>query len=279
MVYIVTALQIEASPVIEYFKLKRDLSINEYQIYRNSEIALIVGGVGKIKSAMAAVYLLTSCKASKKDILLNIGFCGASTAEYPLGSLLLINKISDMDTGRDYYPDIFSGRNLPKAALYCCSKPMEENILKEKAGFFCDMESSGIMEAAKKFTYTHKVVILKVISDYLTPLGLDKEQLKGYIRNQIPFVEEIINALKLLDDSLNEIKMEQESMLLGIISENLKFSRSMNQILFSEVKRMKLRGYDPLKILEAYRLTSINSKVEGKRIFEQIIGELKKRCV
>lgn len=168
MIYIVTALQIEASPIIEYFRLKRDMSINEYQVYKNSEIALIVGGVGKVKSAMAAVYLLAENKASKKDILLNIGFCGASAGRYPLGSLLLINKIKDMDTERDYYPDVFAGSNIPHEALLCCSKPIGKNALKGNTDFFCDMESSGVMEAARKFVYTHNVVILKVISDYLT---------------------------------------------------------------------------------------------------------------
>lgn len=275
MIYIVTALQIEASPIIEYFKLKRDMTIDAYQVYKNSEITLIVGGIGKVKSAMAAVYLLTSNRATKKDILLNIGFCGASNNKYPLGSLLLINKISDMDTERDYYPDVFIGKNLPHEALYCCSKPLGKNVLKDIRDFFCDMESSGIMEAAKKFTYAHKVVILKVISDYLTPEHLNKEQLKCYIQNQIPYVEQIINELKNLDDSFSEIQMEEEEKLISIISQNLRFSRSMKQILFNEVKKIKLRGFDPIKILETYRLTGVNSKVEGKRTFEQIIEKLK----
>lgn len=275
MIYIVTALQIEASPIVEYFRLKRDMSINEYQVYKNSEIMLITGGVGKIKSAMAAVYLLAGNRSSKRDILLNIGFCGAASKKYPLGSLLIINKITDMDTGRDYYPDVFTGRDLPHEALYCCSKPMGRNALKDNEDCFCDMESSGIMEAARKFIYTHNVAVLKIISDYLTPDGLNKKQLQAYIQNQMPCVEQIINELKQLSDGSCNIRLDEEEKLIDIISDGLRLTKSMKQILFNEVKRIKLKGHEPIRILQAYKTESINTKAEGKRTLERIIEELK----
>jgi nucleoside phosphorylase len=56
MIFIITALAIEAVPIIEHFKLKTDRNVHTYNIYRNAEIALIVAGVGKVKSAMASVY-------------------------------------------------------------------------------------------------------------------------------------------------------------------------------------------------------------------------------
>lgn len=275
MIYIVTALQIEASPIIEYFKLKRDITVNAYQVYKNNEMALIVGGVGKVKSAMAAAYLLTSCNSSKSDVLLNIGFCGASSKVYPLGSLLLINKVRDIDTGRDYYPDLYTGRSLPQAALCCCTKPMGQSQPNGEGDFYCDMEASGIMEAARKFIYAHKVVILKIISDYLTPEILKKEELKGYIQNQMPCVEELIKELKDLDDSSERTLTEDEEKLISTISENLRFSNAMKQQLSKEVWKAKLHGVMPDKIFEAYGSMQVNSKAEGKRAFERIIGELK----
>lgn len=91
----------------------------------------------------------------------------------------------------------------------------------------------------------------------------------------MPHVEQIINELQQLNNRFREIQMEDEEKLLEIISEKLKFTKAMKQMLFDEVKRAKLKGYEPLKVLKAFRSTSINSKVEGKRTFEQIIGELK----
>jgi nucleoside phosphorylase len=100
--------------------------------------------------------------------LINIGFCGSSTTHYKLGSLLLIDKITDMDTNTDYYPDVFIGQDLPREALSCYSRPVLRESFNCETAVFCDMESAGIIEVAKKFTYAHQVAIVKIISDYLT---------------------------------------------------------------------------------------------------------------
>jgi nucleoside phosphorylase len=178
MILIVTALMLEAAPFIEYFKLKKDMSVLPYSVYIGSEIALIVSGVGKVQSAMAAVYLNSLYNSGRSNILINVGLCGSGSNRYETGTLLVINKITDMDTGRDYYPDIFFGSSLPKAALLCYSKPVKKEDNPLELDFFCDMESAGVMEAAKKFSYSHNVLILKIISDFLTPEKLDKKQLK-----------------------------------------------------------------------------------------------------
>lgn len=277
MIFIVTALMIEAAPIIEHFKLKKDMTVYAYPVYKNDHISLIVSGVGKVKSAMAAVYLLSIYNVTEKDILLNIGFCGASSTRYDPGSLLLINKITDMDTGKDYYPDIFFSQNLPKEALCCYSKPVSRKNLKGEIDIFCDMESSGIMEVAKKFTYAHQVVILKVISDYLAPENLNKELLQNYLQTHLPCIEQIINELKELNDNSNELSLKEEEKVLDILSNNLRFTESMKQMLFKEVKRAKLKGMKPLKILQLFIETKVNSKMEGKKIFEQISTRLKEK--
>lgn len=275
MIFIVTALMIEAAPIIEHFKLKKDMSSHSFPIYKNNEIILIIGGVGKVKSAMAVVYLFSVYGVSEKHILLNIGFCGTNDTRYDLGNLVMIHKISDMDTGRDYYPDIFCIKGFAREAICCCSKPVDEKALELKKSIFCDMESAGIMEASKKFIYAHQVLILKIISDYLSPENLDKETLQNYLRNHIVSIEQIISDLKALIDKSCEFSLEEEKNLLSLLWENLKFSEAMKQKLFREVKRAKLKGLEPLKTLESFKETKVNSKVEGKKIFEQIIEKLK----
>ena len=52
MIYIVTALAQEAIPLIQHFKLKKDLSHTKFDIYRNDMIKLIVSGTGKLKYVM-----------------------------------------------------------------------------------------------------------------------------------------------------------------------------------------------------------------------------------
>jgi len=263
---------IEAAPVIEYFRLKKDMDIHEFSVYRNSDIALIVSGVGKIKSAVASAYLYSIYGLDSDNIMLNIGFCGAGSPRYSPGTLILMNKITDMDTGKDYYPDVFYGKNLPKESLCCFSRPVGRNdTMKNDDSFFCDMESAGFMEAAKKFVYAHNIAVLKIISDYLEPEKLDKELLKGYVKNQIPLVEGIINQMHTINESYSEFSLSEEEMkIIGLLSRDLKFSEAMKQVLFKEVKRAKIRGLETLKILGPFTEARADSKAEGKKILEEI---------
>ena len=63
MLYIVTALYIEAKPLISLFNLKKDNIYTKFQVFSNKNIKLIISGTGKIKSATALTYLI-----SNKDI-------------------------------------------------------------------------------------------------------------------------------------------------------------------------------------------------------------------
>ncbi|HHW48064.1 MAG TPA: nucleoside phosphorylase [Clostridiaceae bacterium] len=271
MVLLVTALMAEAVPLIEYFKLKKDMGIHAYAVYRNSDIALIVSGVGKIRSAAALAYLCALYHVTEKDILMNIGFCGSGSRKHPLGTLLLINKITDMDTGKDYYPDVFCGRDFPKESLRCYSRAVREDDVSQGTDIFCDMESSGFIETAKKFVYAHNIVILKIISDYLEPHYLNQELLKNYIREHVPMVESIINELKHLNDSTCEFSFtEEEKKAFNDICRNLHFSSSMENMLLKEMKIAKLKGMEPLNILRPFMEIKACSKAEGKKLFEEI---------
>ena len=349
MVLIATALMIEATPIIEHFNLKKDISIHAYPVYRNSNIALIVSGTGKVKIAMAMTYLLTICERTyckqnnysniysthcsshysnhchsncinthynifnnnynnncsnnkndyiskkssigncnneiRKHILLNVGFCGTNNTQYNLGKLLVMHKITDMDTGRDFYPDVFLDTTFCRESLCCYSKPVRREDISEDKNVFCDMESSGIMEVARKFTYAHQVLILKVVSDYLTPENLNKELLLNYICQNMLYIEQAINQIQQLNDSCSKFSCgfptsgrlltNEENIILKLISDNLRFTEAMQQIIVKKVKNSKIKGFEPLNILKFYIDIKVNTKIEGKKLFEQIIERLK----
>ena len=50
----VVALSPEAQPLIRYYKLKRDRQITAFELYRNDNIQLIISGIGKYNTAIAA---------------------------------------------------------------------------------------------------------------------------------------------------------------------------------------------------------------------------------
>ncbi len=276
MVFIVTALKIEAEPLIEHFKLKKDMDIHCFSVYRNSDITLIISGVGKVKSAMATMYLLSTHQTTLQDVLLNIGFCGTNNIKYSLGTMVAVNKVTDMDTKRDYYPDVFIKESIPFANLCCYSRPVAQNMVQEEKEVFCDMESAGIMEASKKFYYAHQVILLKIVSDYLNPEKLDKLSLKNFVKKSTPLIEKIIKNAVQLNSSFKGVSLdENEKSLLDTISQNLKFSKTMGKMLFKNAVQAKAKGIDVYNKIYSFLNIEVNSKLEGKKIFEEIQQKLK----
>ncbi|AEY65923.1 nucleoside phosphorylase [Clostridium sp. BNL1100] len=279
MIFIVTALMLEAAPIIDYFKLKKDMTIHPYSVYKGSDITFIVSGVGKLKSAMASVYLYTKYGSGENNVLINIGFCGTNSKSFDTGSLLVVNKVTDMDTGKDYYPDVFFGDGIPQIPVECYPKVVKAVNLTEKKELFCDMESAGIMEASKKFFFAHNVLILKIISDYLEPDKLDKAKLKGYIEMNMPILESIIKEMRHLNEGFGELPPEEEKDSIEALCLSLRFTQAMKLILTKEVKRARINGLEPLSSLKQFNEIKANSKEEGKKYFEYIIAKIKQKSV
>ena len=138
------------------------------------------------------------------------------------------------------------------------------------------MESAGIMEASKKFYYAHQVILLKIISDYLNPEKLDKFQLKNFIKKSMPLIEKIIQNAVYLNNSFKGMWLdENEISLIDTVSQNLRFSKTMEKMLFKNAVQAKVKGIDVCKTIYPLLETKVNSKLEGKRIFEKIQQQLK----
>ncbi|MEO1923747.1 MAG: hypothetical protein ABGX25_04450 [Nautiliaceae bacterium] len=170
MINIVTALKIEAIPIIEYFNLK-----STGEIYQNKEINLIITGSGKVKSAINTALLLRK----KTYPTINIGIAGSN--KHPIGSGFFIHKITDTDTGFEYYPDFFEE---PSEEIFTVSKT-------QKYFSLVDMESSGFFEAAYKFLSVEKIILYKIVSD--TPnQPFNKNTIPKLIEKSFPIIKYII---------------------------------------------------------------------------------------
>lgn len=279
MIFIVTALMLEAAPIIDFFNLKKDMKILPYSVFKGSDIALIVSGVGKLKSAMASVYLYNMYGTGENDVLINIGFCGSGSKSFETGSLLVVNKVTDMDTGRDYYPDVFFDAGIPQISIQCYSKVVKAVDMPVQRDLFCDMESAGIMEASKKFFFAHNVLILKIISDYLEPERLDKAKLKSYIEKKMPALRSIIEEMRHLNEGYGEMSLEEENSAIQSLCLSLRFTQAMKLILTKEVRRARIKGFEPLVSLKQFTGIRSDSKEEGKKYFEQIITKIRQKSV
>jgi len=158
-IFIYTALPCEAKPLIEHFQLKKDLNAQPFAVYGGGELCLTVTGLGK--SAMAAGVAYTQALFAKVEhrVLINLGVAGHR--DYVIGELYLVDKITDADSHKSYYPPLIAKALCPSSAIITRSTPQ----LAYDHSELCDMEASTFYETAVRFTSSELVQCLKVISD------------------------------------------------------------------------------------------------------------------
>ncbi|MGD9654865.1 MAG: hypothetical protein AB7U44_06675 [Sulfuricurvum sp.] len=192
MTYLITALDAEARPLIEYYRLKRDYTL-PFTLYRSEEIVLLVTQPGKTNALMATSALLGHILPKAEDILINIGICGAPE-EYPIGEALLIHKI--IDNGRSFYPDILYPHPYREATLISL-QAAQDSMLESPV----DMESSSVFRAASKFFSLHRIAFLKIVSDHFKPDTVTKEKVIESLRSHRKTLDILINSLKHVTDT------------------------------------------------------------------------------
>ena len=169
MRYIVTALQSEANPIIEFLNLTKV----ENNIYSNHESKLIISGIGKINSAIAVTQLKPTGK------IINIGICGSTISE--VGRLHTIKKIIDKSSQKVVHVKDEG------ETLTCVDKP--QNNPNEFKNTLIDMESFGFYTASKKFVAKENIELYKIVSDKISDTILTPKEVHALI---YPHLEKLL---------------------------------------------------------------------------------------
>lgn len=191
--FIYTALPCEAKPLVEHFGLKKMPAIQPFAVYSNQDICLTVTGLGK--SAMAAGVAYSQALFPGIDpVLVNVGIAGHK--HHALGGLFLIDKITDIDSARNYYPPLIFTPPCPTANLQTVSRP--------QTGYaphcLCDMEASAFYETAVRFSSGELIQCLKAISDNeASPAAnIQPKQVEAMIAAQMAAIETVLIELQRL---------------------------------------------------------------------------------
>lgn len=294
MIFIATAMYIEAEAFIKKLELKKDTTITKFQVFKNNDITLIITGTGKIKASIALTYLFSKNEPTEKDIFINIGICGSRKVSYKIGDTFLCNKIIDNDTKRTYFSDIifkhpFYEESLECSSLPCSSLenfttkdfsdnnnnnfPKRDSIRNSFEGNLIDMESSGLYESAITFLHPHEIFFIKIISDFL---DIDKknvtlENIKEIISNSSDSIINWIINIKNNYTYDREFFTPKEIELIDTISKNLKFSCSMENEFKQLIKYYELTNHgDYSEIIKNTLPLKCNSKKEGKLYLEEL---------
>lgn len=176
MLYILTALKPEAQAFVDKFRLKKQ-RLQNFTLFTNEEIILIVSGLGVVNAKLASEVLLENFSIKENDKFLNIGICGAKRG-FEIGELLKIGSINYGD--KTYILDAKA-----KHSLTCLDAAASDETYE-----IVDMESFGFYDTLKSKVDMKNIYVFKVVSDNFEPHIVTKDTTKSLI------FKEITNILK-----------------------------------------------------------------------------------
>jgi nucleoside phosphorylase len=191
MVTVFCALYCESEEIISHYQLHKDNSNSRFQVFADLDgtIRVVITGVGAIAAATAVGSTAERYSIGKEDMLLNFGVCAG--VNVPCGDLYLCSKLTELETGRTFYPDMLyrhpfgeaalvTGRNMwtgigeaesasepaaPRAVINSEEVKQPEARTQELAATLYDMEAAAIYQAASYYVGPHRMQFLKLVSD------------------------------------------------------------------------------------------------------------------
>lgn len=221
----VCAMHCEAKPVIDFYHLKKSHDDNAFDLYRGDNMACIISGIGKLASATASAWIAARHDDTASIAWINLGIAGAG--EYEPGTIFALHQVIDADTGQRYYPA--PGADSSLAGGVCLTLSQASTDYCENTLF--DMEASGFMHSALRFSSAELTQSIKVISDnHHTKIGKDRPRISALIHQHIELIDQQATAL---------IELNQEIAALAIPTE------SWDQLIalahFSQTQKNRLR--------------------------------------
>lgn len=213
MITIYCALYAEAQYLIQHYELKKATESRHFQIFFNEKrkIRLVITGVGKLNATVAIAEISTIYPPAEEDLMVNYGSCaaegmlmpeegeGGGGTCVPLGSIIMVNKLTDAESGRTFYPDMIyrhpftEGEVKTSVHVYTADEGTrdEEQMKMEAAGQTAqneeamkaeaagqtvhDMEAAACYEAGNFYYGPHQMIFLKVVTDH----GIENERLQN----------------------------------------------------------------------------------------------------
>ncbi len=197
-VCIEVALQTEAFPLIEAFKLKPLSGTHLFPIYENGETKLIVSGVGKAEAGAACAYLAGIHRDEDIYGWLNVGVGGHRSLA--IGTPLLVNKIVDEARKAQYFPTFAFDPPCRMEECITIENP-DHGYMKSHV---YDIEAAGFYAIASKVSPIEMIHVFKVIAENAKHPAKEvtKKEVHSLILNQVDLIQTIINEMRTLIDRI-----------------------------------------------------------------------------
>ena len=197
MQLIVTALDSEARPLLDHYRLRADSRHSAFRVYRSDAMVLIVSGMGRVNAAAATAYL-AALSGPGEHVWLNIGIGGQR--DYPVGSPWLAHQISLSDADRHWYPPLIFPP--PCGTAHLCTVDRPEFAYPDNCIY--EMEAAGFYPTAIRFSSAELAHSLKIISDNAEHSAerLRPADVSGLIAASLDSIQASLEELTRLADEL-----------------------------------------------------------------------------
>lgn len=228
-IFIYAALPCEAKPLVEHFKLRKETAVKPFDIYARQPFCLTVTGLGQCAMAAGVAYSQALYGTSENPVMMNIGIAGHP--HHTVGSLFLIDKIINVDSGRRFYPPLVFSPPCRTGSIRTSSRPQLDYDHPD----LCDMEAAGFYETATRFTSAELAQCLKVVSDNRSaPADLIKPQeVSGLIAAHVRLIEDVSAELNRLAGLISF----PESRLMAELTSRYRFTANERLQLKKQLQR------------------------------------------
>ena len=199
MQLIVTALDSEARPLLDQYRLRASANSGPFRLYGNDNILLIVSGIGRVNAAAASAYLAALAGPGVHSWL-NIGIGGQR--DYVLGSAWLASCIQLPNARQNWYPPLIFTLPCPAATVCTVDQPQ----LDYPSEHIYEMEAAGFYPTATRFSSGELVQCLKIISDNAEHAAerLRPAMVSDLVRAALEPIDKVLCALRELADELQQ---------------------------------------------------------------------------
>lgn len=244
----VVALKPELRPLISHLGLTHNAQLSGagFSVYsdRGDLHRVILSGVGKVNAAASVAFLGARLSSNTPEVWINFGIAGNREAEP--GKVFRGGRIEDAGSGKSWYPPLLAGgrkRRFPDTEIITLDRPVSEYPESIKT---VEMEASGFLSAALRFTSIELIQVVKVVSDNastgwknLNPgkvqnlceatvadvaewaepfrqLGVEEQQRLG----PVPGVEEVLQKYRFSETEKHQLKkLARRAVTLGLLSD------------------------------------------------------------
>lgn len=179
--------------------------------------------------AAGVAYTQALFSSTQFPVFLNVGIAGHK--EHSIENVFLIDKITDIDSGRRYFPPLVFTPPCPTHSLQTGSQPQ----FTYPPSDLCDMEASSFYETATRFSSSELIQCLKIVSDNKSsPVkNIQPNQVSLLVAAHLAAIASVLTELTKLAELLHKPELAELNQILNryhfTVNEQIQLKKTLSR--------------------------------------------------